>query len=225
MHFWRLDQGIDAGAYDSAAAFFEDLAAVYREEIAHLAALGARYVQLDEVPLAMLCDPAVRRRVRAAGLDPGRLVDDYVGLFQEALRDRPAGVRLALHLCRGNFKGGFLSQGGYEEIAQKLFNEIPVDAFFLEYDSARAGDFEPLSFVPRDKAVVLGLVSSKTPALESADALRRRIDAAGRYIDLDQLGLSPQCGFASTVGGNPVTLDDQKAKLALIVQVAQSVWG
>ena len=225
MHFWRLDRGIEPAAYDSAAAMFADLAAVFREEIEHLAGLGATYIQCDEVPLAMLCDPAIRDRVAAAGLDPLGLIDDYIDLFAQALGDRPAGVTAAVHLCRGNFKGQFLSEGGYEQVAEKMFTGIPVDAFFLEYDTPRAGDFRPLRFVPRDKMVVLGLVSSKTPALEPEDGLRRRIDEAARHIDLDRLAISPQCGFASTVGGNPLTVEDQKAKLELIVRVADKVWG
>jgi 5-methyltetrahydropteroyltriglutamate--homocysteine methyltransferase len=225
MHFWRLDRGIEPGVYDGTQAYFADLAAVYREEIAALAGLGAEYVQLDDVPLAMLCDPAVRDRVRDTGVDPEGLIRDYVAMFNDCLRDRPANVRVAVHLCRGNYKGQFLSEGGYGAIANTLFNELQVDAFFLEYDSPRAGDFQPLRFVPADKIVVLGLVSSKTPELESAESLRRRIDEAAEYIDIDQLCLSPQCGFASTIAGNPVNEDIEKAKLALIVETAVQVWG
>lgn len=225
MHFWRLDAGIAPEAYRDPRDFFADLAAVFREEIAHLAGLGATYVQCDEVPLAMLCDPDIRDKVRARGQDPETLIDDYVALFDAALRDRPAGVTAAVHLCRGNFKGRFLSEGGYDEIADKLFNRVSADAYFLEYDTERAGDFAPLRFLPKDKCVVLGLVSTKTPAIETADALRRRIDEAARHVDLDRVGISPQCGFASTVGGNPVTVEVEKAKLALLVEVAEAVWG
>ena len=225
MHFWRLDDGIDPAAYDTAGDFFSDLAKVYREEIADLASQGARYVQFDDVPLAMLCDPAIREKVRAAGLDPAALIDAYVDLFQQSLAGRPDGMVTAVHLCRGNYKGRFLSEGGYEEVAERLFNDIPVDAFFLEYDTDRAGDFAPLRFVPAEKAVVLGLVSSKIGTLESADHLKRRIDNAAAHIDRQQLGISPQCGFASTVGGNPITVDDEKAKLELLVRVADAVWG
>ncbi len=224
MHFWRLDQGIEPGLYDDLQACFTDLAAVYRQEITALAALGATYIQLDDVPLAMLCDPAVRELVRKAGLDPKELVRDYVALFNDCLRDRPEKVCVAVHLCRGNFKGHFLSEGGYGTVAEQLFNELQVDAFFLEYDSPRAGDFQPLRFVPADKIVVLGLVSSKTPELESIDDLRHRIDDAAKYLDLEQLCLSPQCGFASTVAGNPVNEEDEKAKLGLIVETAAQVW-
>lgn len=225
MHFWRLDQGIDPAAYASAEALFVDLAAVYAGEIAHLGSLGATYVQLDDVPFAMLCDPGIRARVTAAGFDPDTLIDAYVQLFQGALADRPGGVTAAIHLCRGNFKTHFLSAGGYDAVAEKLFNDIPADAFFLEYDTPRAGDFAPLRFVPEDRTVVLGLVSSKTATLEQEDDLLARIDAATKYISLDQLAISPQCGFASTVSGNPVTVDDERAKLELLVRVAQRVWG
>jgi 5-methyltetrahydropteroyltriglutamate--homocysteine methyltransferase len=225
MHFWRLDKAVDPAIYPTNSAFYDDLATVYAQEIAALADLGATYVQTDEVPLAMLCDPAIRAKVKARGLEPLTLIDEYVSLFDAAFGARPPGVIAAVHLCRGNYKGRFLSEGGYDEVAERMFTGIPVDAFFLEYDTPRAGDFAPLRFVPRDRAVVLGLVSSKVPQLEDEDALVRRIEEATRYIDIDQLGLSPQCGFASTVGGNPVTLDDQKAKLELIVRVAERVWS
>jgi 5-methyltetrahydropteroyltriglutamate--homocysteine methyltransferase len=225
MHFWRLDQAIEPGVYDDPEDFFADLAAVYREEIAALTGHGATYIQLDDVPLAMLCDPAVHARVRQAGFDPDGLVDSYIALFNDCLRDRPDPLRVAVHVCRGNYKGHFLSEGGYGAIAEALFNDLNVDGFFLEYDSTRAGDFRPLRFVPRGKTVVLGLISSKTPELESVDDLCRRIDAAAQYIGIDQLCLSPQCGFASTVAGNPITEDDERAKLSLIVETAEKVWG
>ena len=225
MHFWRLDKSIEPGIYADKAAYFADLAAVFRQEIAHLAERGCRYVQCDDVPIAMLCDPAIRDRVAEAGLDPAQLLDDYIGLFADCLAGRPDGMVAAIHLCRGNFKGQFLSEGGYEDVAAKLFNDIPADAFFLEYDTDRAGDFAPLRLVPKGRAVVLGLVSSKSPVLEDEDDLIRRIDQAADYIDRDQLAISPQCGFASTVGGNPVTIDDEKAKLDLIVRVADRAWN
>jgi 5-methyltetrahydropteroyltriglutamate--homocysteine methyltransferase len=225
MHFWRLDKGVDPDAYPDKAEFFEDLAAVYRQEIAALAELGATYIQLDDVPLAMLCDQAVHERVRQSGLDPDELISDYVSLFNDCLRGRPENMSVAVHLCRGNYKGHFLSEGGYGVIAEKVFNDLQADAFFLEYDSARSGDFQPLKHVPADKVVVLGLVSSKTPELESVDELRLRIDEAAQHINIDQLCLSPQCGFASTIAGNPVTEDDELAKLSLIVETANKVWG
>jgi 5-methyltetrahydropteroyltriglutamate--homocysteine methyltransferase len=225
MHFWRGRQAIEPGVYESRAAYFADLAQVYQAEIADLAARGATYLQIDEVPLAMLCDPHVREAVQAAGDDPAQLVDDYVNLLNEAVGERPSHMTIAMHLCRGNYKAHWLAQGGYDFIAERLFNEINVDVYFLEYDTPRAGDFTPLQHVPPNKAIVLGLVSSKTAELETADSLRRRLDDAGQYIDLNQLGISPQCGFASTVAGNPLTEDDERRKLELLVNVADQVWG
>lgn len=225
MHFWGAAGSARAAGYPDDAAFFADLAAVYREEIADLCARGATYLQLDEVPLAMLCDPALRQRVAADGDDPDALVQAYVDLFNACLAGRPDSLTVGVHLCRGNFKGQWLSEGGYQVVAEKLFNEIDVDAFFLEYDTPRAGDFAPLAAVPPDKSVVLGLVSTKTAALEDADALVRRVEEAGRHLDLARLAVSPQCGFASTVAGNPVTLDTETAKLGLVQEVARRVWG
>ena len=224
MHFWRGPAAIEPGAYGSRDAFFADLARVYREEIAELAALGATYLQMDEVALAMLCDPGVRAAVRARGEDADALVDRYVAAINAALEGRPAGVTVAMHVCRGNYKGKWMAAGGYESVAERVFSGVRVDALFLEFDSPRAGDFAPLRHVSKDKRVVLGLVSSKTPALEDQDDLRRRIDAAARYVPIERLGLSPQCGFASTAAGNPVTEDDEKRKLALVVEVARAVW-
>jgi 5-methyltetrahydropteroyltriglutamate--homocysteine methyltransferase len=224
MHFWSQRDGMDA-AYTDIDAFIEDLSAVYREEIADLAARGARYVQLDEVPLAMLCDPNVRDAVSGVGEDPDELVDSYVKLFNRCLEGRPAEMTVAMHLCRGNYKGQWLSEGGYDAVAERLFNEIDVDAYFMEYDTERAGDFAPLRHLPAHKIAVLGLISTKSGALEDKDDLRRRIDEAATQTPLENLAISPQCGFASTVAGNPVTLDDEKAKLALVVEVAESVWG
>jgi len=225
MHMFRLDKSIKPGVYDSRIEYFSDLALVYREEINALADAGCIYIQLDDVPIPMLSDPQIQARVKEDGLEPAQLMDDYVNLFNDGLSGRPEGVTIAVHMCRGNYKGRFLSEGGYETFAEKFFNELNVDAYFLEYDTPRAGDFEPLKFVPKDKMVVLGLVSSKTPQMESQDGLRTRIDEASKYIDIDQLALSPQCGFASTVAGNPITVDDQKRKLELIVDVAEKIWS
>ncbi len=225
LHFWRGRDGVDRDAYPDIETFFEDLAQVYRQEIADLAERGARYLQIDEVPIAMLCDSQVCEILAAQGVDAARLLDRYVALINACVGARPEGVTMAMHLCRGNFKGRWLSEGGYDAVAEKLFNEIDVDAFFLEYDSPRAGDFAPLRFVPKGRTVVLGLVSSKTPVLESKDHLKRRIDEASRHLALEQLALSPQCGFASTVAGNPVTQEDEIRKLALIVETASEVWG
>ncbi len=225
MHFWRGREGVEREAYEDLDVFFTDLAAVYREEIDDLVSRGARYIQIDEVPLAMLCDEGVREKLTSTGEDPSQLITKYVELINASLSGRPSTLRVAMHLCRGNLKGKWLSEGGYEAIAERLFNEIEVDAFFLEYDTPRAGDFAPLRFVPRDKTVVLGLISTKTPQLENVDALCKRIDEASGYLQLDQLALSPQCGFASTVAGNPVGVEDEVAKLELVTAVAGQVWG
>ena len=226
-HFVEAVDGLTVkpGVYESRAAYFADLAQVYQAEIADLAARGATYLQIDEVPLAMLCDPQVRGVVQATDDDPAQLIDDYVNLLNEAVAQRPSHLTIAMHLCRGNYKAHWLSTGGYDFIAGRLFNEINVDVYFLEYDTPRAGDFTPLQHVPSHKGIVLGLVSSKTPALETADSLRRRLDEASQFIDLSQVGISPQCGFASTVAGNPLTEDDERRKLELIVNVANQVWG
>jgi 5-methyltetrahydropteroyltriglutamate--homocysteine methyltransferase len=225
FHFWRGDRGLEGSPYATPAAFYDDLCAIYRQEIADLAALGCRYVQLDEVALIMLGDPGVREKVKARGEDPEALMSLYIKAMNEAVKDRPKGMTVAMHICRGNFKGKWLAEGGYDSIAARVFREVDVDAFALEYDTARAGDFKPLAEVPKGKSVILGLVSTKTPTLESADALAKRIEDAARYISKDHLCLSPQCGFASTVAGNPVTIEDEEKKLALIVDVAKKVWG
>lgn len=225
FHFWRGSAGIEAGAYDGPVSFFKDFGKVFRQELAALHALGARYVQMDEVPLAMLCDDAVCAMLKAGGEDPAALVGIYIDAINEAVAARPKDMVLGLHLCRGNHKGKYLSEGGYEPVAERMFRELEVDAFFLEYDTPRSGDFAPLRFVPADKRVVLGMVSTKSPDLESGDELARRIEQASRYVPLDRLSLSPQCGFASTVGGNPVTLEDERRKLKLVVDTARLVWG
>ena len=224
MHFWRGRGYAAPGVYDSLENFFRDLATVYRDEIADLAAAGCRYVQLDEVALAMLCDPAVRERVKADGNDPARLIALYVAALGDAIAAAPAGMVVGVHVCRGNFKGKYLAEGGYDEIAKALFGVAGVSHFLLEFDTARAGDFAPLRFVAPGKGVVLGLVSSKSAALEKAEDLLERIHQAARFIGKDRLAISPQCGFASTVAGNPLTEADQRAKLALCVQIARTVW-
>lgn len=225
MHFWVGRPGVDPAAYPDDDRFFADLARIYQEEIRDLAAAGARYIQLDDVPLVMLCDPHIRDSVRARGEDPERLITQYIHLMNESVKGAPDDMTVAMHLCRGNYKGRWLSEGGYDYIAERLFNQVNVDAYFLEYDTPRAGDFSPLAFVPANKTVVLGLVSSKTPKLESGDDLRRRIADAARQIPIDQLAISPQCGFASTVGGNPLTIEDEKRKLELLVRVAAEIWA
>ncbi len=225
LHFYRGAQYADPGVYETAQKFFADLAEVYRQEIAALAAAGAQYVQLDEVPLAMLCDPAVRDTVAAGGQDPDSLVELYVDAINQAVANRPADLVIGVHMCRGNYKGLYLSEGGYDSVAEALFQRANVDHFLLEYDTARAGGFAPLRFVPKDKGVVLGMVSSKVAALEPIDLLKRRATEAARYVDGDRLALSPQCGFASTVAGNPVSEADMRAKLGLVVAGARAIWG
>lgn len=225
FHFWRGREALGPGSYDEPAAFFADFAQVYRQEIAALYDLGARYIQMDEVPLAMLCDPAVCDRLEAEGEAPATLVGLYIDAINAALADRPADMVAGLHLCRGNHKGRYLSEGGYEPVAERMFSELNVDAFFMEYDTPRAGDFAPLRFLPDSKRVVLGLVSSKVADMERVDDLARRIEEAGALVPLDRLSISPQCGFASSVGGNPVTEDVERRKLALLVETATAVWG
>ena len=225
VHFRGGRAAVDQHAYPDMAVFYEDLAAVYRAEIADLAAAGCRYLQIDEVNLAYLCDPELRRQVAALGEDPDALPGTYAKLINAAIAGRPADMVVCMHLCRGNFAGAWIAEGGYEPIAELLFNAIGVDGYFLEYDSPRAGDFSPLRFLPKGKTAVLGLVTTKSPQLESKDELKRRIDEAGRYAPLDQLALSPQCGFSSGVGGNAMTVADEIKKLSLVVETAQEVWG
>src|SRR5262245_32367687 len=224
MHFYRFRDYADRNIHPDSTAFFAHLSQVFRAEIADLAAAGCRYVQLDEVALAMLCDPAIRARVADQGEQPDALVDLYIDAINQAV----AGIQdavVGVHVCRGNFRGNYLAAGGYERVAERFFTNTNVNHFLLEFDTERAGDFSPLRFVPRGKAVVLGLVSSKTPELETTDALARRVEAASHFIELDRLAISPQCGFASTVAGNPVSEADQWAKLARVVEAAQKIWG
>ena len=224
MHFLAGADAPPAEIYPTEDEFFADLAAVYREDVADLARRGARYVQIDDVPFAMLCDSALRARLAAAGRDPDALLETYIDLTNAALAGRPSDMTAALHVCRGNLKGTWLSEGGYEAVAARLFARLDADAFFLEYDTDRAGGFAPLAAVPDGRRVVLGLVSTKTPALEDPSALAARIAEAARYVPLDRLSISPQCGFSSAVTGNPVSADDQRAKLALVVETARRVW-
>jgi 5-methyltetrahydropteroyltriglutamate--homocysteine methyltransferase len=225
VHFRGGREAIDADAYPKLDAFYDDLADVYRAEIRDLAAAGCRYLQIDEVNLAYLCDPELRRQVANIGEDPATLPKTYAALLNAAIAGKPADMTVCMHLCRGNFAGAWIADGGYEPIAELLFNAIGVDGYFLEYDSARAGGFEPLRFLPRGKIAVLGLVTTKSPQLETKDELKRRIDEASRYAPLEQLALSPQCGFSSGIGGNAMTVEDEIAKLKLVVETAREVWG
>jgi methionine synthase II (cobalamin-independent) len=225
LHFFRLAECADPKIYPQLDNFWSDLIQIYRHELADLARAGATFVQFDEVPQAMLCDENVRAKVREHGEDPEHLLELYIDAVNRILDNRPPGMTIGMHLCRGNLRGRWMAAGGYEAIADRLFNGLRVDGFFLEYDSPRAGDFSPLRLMPPDKFVRLGLISSKTPALEDKTALKRRIDEAARFTPLENLGISPQCGFASTVGGNPLSIEDEKAKLRLIVEVAREVWS
>ena len=225
VHFRGGREAIDARAYPQMDAFYDDLAAVYRAEIADLAAVGCRYLQIDEVNLAYLCDPELRRQVANIGEDPATLPKTYAKLLNAAIAGKPDDMTVCMHLCRGNFAGAWIADGGYEPIAELLFNDIGVDGYFLEYDSVRAGGFEPLRFLPKGKIAVLGLVTTKSPQMETKDELKRRIDEASRYAPLEQLALSPQCGFSSGIGGNAMTVEDEIAKLRLVVETAREVWG
>ena len=225
MHFFRCNDFADGRVYQDAESCFADLAKVFQQEINNLAMAGCRYVQLDEVAVALIGDPAIRDQLKRLGSDPDRLVHLYVDTINQAVAACPADVVIGVHMCRGNFKGHFLSTGGYESVAERFFDSTHVNHFLLEYDTQRAGNFAPLRFVPKNKGVVLGLISSKTPVLESVDQVKYRIDEATRYIELDRLAISPQCGFASTAAGNPLTVADERAKLALIVQVAKIIWS
>jgi len=216
---------IDRKTYPTLDTFWDDLGQAYRRAVRGFADAGCRYLQLDEVFIAMLCDPKYRSQMTARGDDPQKLGPLYGDLINTAMSDIPSDMTITIHLCRGNYKSTFMGSGGYEAQAEVLFNRINVHGYFMEYDTDRAGGFEPLRLVPKGKTVVLGLVTTKTGALESKDLLKRRIDEAAKFIDLDQLALSGQCGFASTEEGNTLTEDEQWAKLRRIVEVAEEVWG
>lgn len=223
-HFFTGDLGLAKSSYaGDRAAYLADIAAIYRDEIGALAKLGCKYLQIDEVPLAVLCDPKNQEVVRSRGEEPERLIDDYVDLINAAVRDRPSDMTLCVHLCRGNSGHGQAS-GGYDPVAERLFQKLAVDAFFLEYDTPRSGDFEPLRYVPKNKAVVLGLVSTKQKTLEPLDELKRRVVEASRCVDMDRLCLSPQCGFASTAEIDRFTVEDEERKLAHVVRAAAEIW-
>jgi 5-methyltetrahydropteroyltriglutamate--homocysteine methyltransferase len=224
VHFRGGRAAIDIDTYPDLEQFFADLAACYRAELDALYAAGCRYVQLDDTNLAYLCDPVMRAGAVERGDDPDALPHAYAELINAAIRGRPDDLTVGIHLCRGNYRSTWFAQGGYEPVAEVLFTELDVDAFFLEYDDERSGDFAPLRHVGPDTTVVLGLVTSKRPALEPFDDLARRVDDAARYVPMDQLCLSPQCGFASTVEGNELTPDEQWAKLRLVVESADRIW-
>jgi len=225
VHYRGGPAAIDPAVYPDMEGFWADLAAAYAEEVARLAGLGCTYLQFDDTSLAYLNDPAQRAEIAGRGEDADRLHLRYIAQVNAALAGKPAGMTVTTHLCRGNFRSSWAASGGYDFVAEALFGGLAVDGFFLEYDDARSGGFEPLRFIPPGKMVVLGLVTTKTGQLEDPDELKRRIDAAARYVPLDQLALSGQCGFSSTAEGNELTHDQQRAKLELIVSVAHDVWG
>lgn len=225
LHFRAGREGIPEDVYPDMAEFFDDVGAAYRAEVASLADGGCRYLQLDDTNLAYLCDEKQRENARKRGLDPDDAPRLYAALINSAIREAPADMVTAVHLCRGNFRSSWAAEGGYEPVAEVMFNELNIDAFFLEYDDPRSGDFAPLRFVPKGKTVVLGLVTTKLGELESRDDILRRIEEAARFMPVDQMALSPQCGFSSTVHGNDIAVEQQAAKLRLVLDVAQEVWG
>ena len=225
-HFRGGRDAIDKDTYPDMDDFFSDLARIYREELADLADAGCRYVQFDDTNLAYLCDEKMRENARQLGEDPDELPSTYAALINASIKDRHPDLTVCIHLCRGNAMSQWFASGGYEPVADKLFNLTDVDGYFLEYDDNRSGGFEPLRFVPKgNKIIVLGLVTTKQGELESKDELKRRIDKASRYVDLEQLALSPQCGFSSNAIGNKVSVEDETAKLRLVIETAEEVWG
>ncbi len=225
VHYRGGTAAVDRTVYPDIEEFWSDLSAAYADEVQALADLGCRYLQLDDTSLAYLNDPAQRAAMAARGEDADAVHLRYIDQINAALAGRPEGVRVTTHLCRGNYRSSWAAEGGYDFVAEALFGDLDVDGFFCEFDDERSGGFAPLRFVPPGKQVVLGLVTTKRGELEDPDALKRRIDEAARYVPLDQLCLSPQCGFSSTVEGNDLTPDEQRAKLELVVRVAQDVWG
>ncbi len=225
LHFRGGRGGVDHTAYPDMEGFFADLIGIYRAEIMDLAAAGCRYVQLDDTNLAYLCDPRLRDRVKGLGENPDRLPHLYAYLINGAIADRPRDMKITVHLCRGNSLSRGHAEGGYEPVAEAIFNELKVDGFFLEYDDARSGDFAPLRYVPKgDLRIVLGVITSKFGELEPKDRIKRRIEEASKYMPLEQICLSPQCGFASHTGGNLLSEDQQRAKLRHVVEIAAEIW-
>lgn len=226
LHFRGGRAGISKEAYPELdPVFYDDVARAYGEELQSLADAGCTYVQMDDTNMAYLCDERMREAARQRGDDPNELPHRYAGFINKVVAHKPAGMTLAMHLCRGNFKSTHAAAGNYEPVAEALLSEMKLDAFFLEYDDERSGDFRPLRFLSKDKVVVLGLVTTKFGQLEGKDDLKRRIDEAAKYAPLDQMCLSPQCGFSSTVHGNNIAVEDQRRKLALVVETAREVWG
>lgn len=225
LHFRGGRGGVDETAYPDMEEFFDDVSAIWRDEVMDLADAGCRYVQFDDTNLAYLCDPTLRERVRDLGEDPDKLPTLYARLINNAIKDRPDDMAITVHLCRGNSLSRGHAEGGYEPVAEAMFNEVKIDGFFLEYDSERAGDFQPLRFVPKGLKIVLGIITSKFGELESKDDLKRRIDEAAKFMPIEQMCISPQCGFASHTGGNLLSEEQQAEKLRLVVEVAEEIWG
>ena len=225
LHFRYGRDAVPESIYPSMEDFYRDLGQSYRKVVRAFADAGCRYLQLDEVNLTYLCDPSLRKLIADRGEDPATLPETYARMINAAISDIPADMTITMHLCRGNFRSNFVASGGYEPVAELLFNAINVNGYFMEYDTERAGGFEPLRFMPKGKSVVLGLVTTKTGTLEMKDSIKRRIDAAAKFVPLDQLCLSPQCGFASTEEGNVLVEDEEWAKLRMIVEIADEVWG
>jgi 5-methyltetrahydropteroyltriglutamate--homocysteine methyltransferase len=225
VHYRGGRAAIDEAVYPDMDGFWADLTAAYREQVRRVGELGCRYLQFDDTSLAYLNDPRQREMIAAQGSDAEHLHEAYISHINEALSERPDGMAVTTHMCRGNFRSSWVAEGGYDFVAEALFNNLEIDGFFMEWDDARSGGFEPLRFVPKGKVVVLGLVTTKRGELESRDVLLRRIEEASQYVDVDQLCLSPQCGFSSTVEGNVLSREQQAAKLRLIVEVAAEVWG
>jgi len=225
LHFRGGRAGINKDHYPDLENFYADVAQAYGDELRSLAKVGCTYVQMDDTNLAYLCDTKMRDAARARGDDPNELPHRYAAFINRVVAQKPAGMTLAVHLCRGNFKSTHAAEGGYEPVAEALLAEMQVDAYFLEYDDERSGDFRPLRFLPKGKVVVLGLITTKLGALESKDAIKRRIDEAAKYVPLEQLALSPQCGFSSSYHGNDIEMSQQTAKLRLVVEIAREVWS
>jgi 5-methyltetrahydropteroyltriglutamate--homocysteine methyltransferase len=225
VHYRAGDAAVDRTVYPDLERFWHDLAAAYADEVAALGAVGCRYLQFDDTSLAYLNDPAQRAMLTERGDDAEHQHLRYVELINQALSGRPAGMRVTTHMCRGNYRSSWAAEGGYDFVAEALFGGLEVDGFFCEFDDERSGGFAPLRFVPPGKRVVLGLITSKRPELEDPDSVKRRVDEAAKYVPLEQLCLSPQCGFSSTVEGNELTLDEQRAKLELVVRTAAAIWG
>jgi 5-methyltetrahydropteroyltriglutamate--homocysteine methyltransferase len=225
VHYRGGPAAIDRTVYPDMDAFWDDVGAAYADEVRRLAEIGCTYLQLDDTSLAYLNDPQQRAEIARRGEDADRLHETYIRSINRALVGKPADMTVTTHMCRGNFRSSWVAQGGYEFVADALFNQLNVDGFFMEYDDERSGGFEPLRFVPKGKYVVLGLVTSKKPDLEHKDDVKRRIEEASKFLDIDQLCLSPQCGFSSTLEGNSLTLDQQIAKLRLVAEIAEEVWG